>query len=105
MEKKDLSRFPKWLQEYVKSLENKISKYEKQVDEMTGNAPTNTKVLSYVGDSRKDMPLENNATIRFSLPDLKWVDVGIYEDEVRIYASTRLKVYPQAANTISLKVE
>lgn len=104
MEKRDISRFPQWLQQYVKSLEQKVERYQRKIDEMTGNKPTNTVVLQFDMDNiNKDIPLENNATVRFKLSDGGYIDVGIYEDEVRVYSGGRLQIIPQASNSIIMK--
>ena len=103
--KRDITKYPKWVQEYIKDLERKVEAYKERIEILEGRKPTNTRALRIRAGELSESPIGDDVTIRFILENGK-IDAGIYNGkEVRIYANSGLTVIPQANNSVVLRVE
>lgn len=102
---RDITKYPKWVQEYVKDLERKVEAYKKRIETLEGKKPANTRALHIQAGEFSESPIGDDVTIRFILENGK-IDAGIYNGkEVRIYANSGLTIIPQANNSVVLRVE
>ena len=93
-----LSKLPRWIQDYVRSLENKLNRAEAHLE-----VQDKTKI-SWTNDHTNYSFLPNRATIRFELPDNEYIEVRLKEDKIYLNSSHQLIIAPHVTNAVDVKV-
>jgi len=102
-EKEKLKKYPKWIKDYIKELEEKLSETKKTI-RILNKEERESDIWVQTGDNN-GFYLNNNARIKFK-DGISIIEV-YFEDEHRIVVQghTCIKVLPRAWNSIRVKSE
>jgi len=98
---KDISKLPKWAQDEITSLTNKVEFLQERLKEVTGVKDTNT----FIMDGINKIPLPKNSVIDFRVGDKQQNKVSVYirrEGVIDINTDARdgsMVIMPRAANS------
>ena len=96
--KSKLSKMPKWIQDYVWSLENKLNRIEAHLE-----TQDKTKI-SWSNDYTNYSFLPDRSSIRFELPNNEYIDVRLKEGKIYLNASHQLIIIPHVTNAVDVEV-
>ncbi len=102
----DLSRLPQWAQKHIRQLTGELEQVKAQLQQFEGKEETNV----FLRDHLDKKPLPRNANIYFQIEGR--VDYEGYiscrlKDSTTLYiqAGRGIRIIPEAANSISIKLE
>ena len=98
----DIESLPKWAQQYIRALSNKIDGLEKDIEGVENAASD----ISWWTASHNSVGIPERATIEFRLVGHYGISVNLRDGLLHINSDAgSLKVYPRAANDISIGIE
>lgn len=91
-------KLPKFAQMEINRLRNDLTWNNKKIDEMLSTEPSNVQISQY--PDNKNLP--NNSNIRFNFKSGNYMEISIYDEQIRVHGKNAIKVLPSASNAILL---
>jgi hypothetical protein len=107
--KKDITRFPIWVQERIRQLERNLREAEARAEtfrlQISGDKETS--VISNYYDDVERLFLPDHSEVRFILGGKQhtYVDVSARNDKLIVRGSRCVTISPEAGNSIRIEVE
>ncbi|MCX4554179.1 hypothetical protein [Streptomyces sp. NBC_01500] len=98
-------RLPKWAQEELRSLRNKLDREAQHNAALRADVgETNVHVKNYISD---DQPLPKDARVEFKLGDRydRYIAVHVTGNRLWLYGGRLLVIHPHVSNAFSVQVE
>jgi|SRR6185437_2614189 len=102
-------RLPKWAQDEIRSLDQKVSRLQKQLDSLENKVETDVYYRSPLEFRESNHPIPKGSTVEYLLKygeKNQWpcrIRVEIRENTLKINADTGIYITPEASNAVLIK--
>ena len=100
MDKERLNKLPKWAQDEVTAMQNKIKELQRELDFIQEYEKDTA--IHYRTSQGEYKGLPDDTTVRFNLNNTV-VRCNIYKGELHIFGDNEITIHPRAANHIIIK--
>lgn len=106
-EREKLKNYPKWIQSYIKSLEDKVKAQETLINILTEQDYTEepeVTIISNIGNKEFNFSHVFNIKIHFGV--MKYIEISKNGDlGITIRSVDRISIEPNASNSITVRLE
>ena len=98
----DISKLPKWAQDRLRNLQGEVERVREEMLTLTGK-PGSTNIEWR--HALEHHPLPPGVTVRFTMDEYRWVEIGHFLGGVQIRGSRQLIIVPNVSNTFKVDEE